>query len=135
MYPPAYGAPTTSAPAYSSPTQAPTLANPNGGAAPQTFQPNSNGQQDNSLRPIQPPADPSNGSSTSEPKINSSSSPPRLLDPQNRTTMRPLFGPTGVMPAIFRSANRPTSIKPASLNIQSASGARPNDDGWRQGER
>lgn len=93
---PAAGAPMMSAPAAGSPAPGPTFdQNP----AP--------AQSSSSAMPLSPIPDAD--------KLNSSSAP-RLMDPQNRTTSaRPLMGPASVTPAIFNVADRANVFHPASV--------------------
>jgi len=92
---PSAGAPMMSAP-------------PAGGAAPgPTFDQGSAPAGASSAMPLSPIPDPD--------KLNSSSSP-RLMDAQNRTTSaRPLMGPANVTPAIFNVADRANVFHPASV--------------------
>ncbi len=137
-----YGAP-AAAPSYTTPTYttpgstmpAPSLSSPPMGsptpAAP-SIAPMSTYQNGtlappatNTLRPVP------DVQQYSDPKVNSSSAP-RLLDPNNRTTARPMHR-TAVLPAIFQMPER-NVIQPVSQQSDSADNwaAAPRaDEGWR----
>jgi hypothetical protein len=67
-----------------------------------------------------------------DPKINSSTSAPRLLDPQNRTTSTgPMIGPATVTNAIFMTADRSKVFHPAALQTDGWSEGPAVSDGWQ----
>ncbi len=133
---PAVTTPMYTTPGLSTPMSVPNLSAPPMGSPtpaspsspPQTFQNSGTPQSSSSLYPTPPIQD-------TDPKLNSSTSAPRLLDPQNRTTSTgPMIGPATVTNAIFRTADRSRVFHPASQVSDGWTEGAPVSDGWQSAD-
>jgi hypothetical protein len=129
--PPGYGGPVTTQPQLPTPA-APPMSAPSSSEPPRTFE---NGGT--------PPAAPSTssyqaipdaGRTQNAPAYNGGAptSSPALLNPDPRTTARPMYRSASILPAIFGSASPKNNyIKPVSATRTIEPAAQPVDDGWR----